>query len=623
MKQRLVLLISGFIAWTLYFLLARGLFLIYHHGLASELPPLDIFLIFVHGIRMDFSMAGYFSLLPGMMLGILFFRNGKAIWPYWFGYHIVVLFISSFIIVLDFELYRNWGFRMDATPLMYIGKEAAGSGDLLTSILLVLYCILIFSVSLFAWRKYFKPRFERVTQTTWTTLPALVMCTALFFFPIRGSLGVAPMNSGFVYFHEKNVFANHSAVNVVWNFLYAVQKINKQKYSDKYFDKTKTEEHMRTMFPLPDSTAGLLRIKKPNVIIIVLESYTSGLIGVLGGLPDVTPRLNALAKEGILFDHFFASGDRTEKGIIAILNGYPSQPVTSIVKEPKKTESLPYLNKVFKANGYRTEFTYGYNINYANFNSYLMNGDFDHVTHSVDFPQELNTSKWGVHDHYVFDKFFDELQACTTPFFKFMMTQSSHEPFQVPMETVIQGGDEKHMFYNSAYYTDKSLGEFIDKAKKTSWWENTLVVITADHGHPYPNNPGVSNPDKFKIPFLWVGGALNVRDTVIHTVAGQTDIANTVLGQLGLYSTDFTFSHNILAKSYDPVAVYIFNNGFGVVKKDKLLVYDNVAHRIIREDGSPDSVDLDDGMAYMQTLYWDYNSRGKGFLHRVKHHNAK
>ena len=160
----------------------------------------------------------------------------------------------------------------------------------------------------------------------------------------------------------------------------------------------------------------------------MLESYSSGLIEGLGGEPGVTPNFNTLIKEGILFDNFYSSGDRTDKGIVSVLNGYPSQPVTSMVKEPKKTQNLPYLNKVFKANGYHTEFTYGYNINYANFNSYLMHGDFDHVTHSADFPQELNTSKWGVHDQYVFQKFQEELGAVKQPFFKIMMTQSSHEP---------------------------------------------------------------------------------------------------------------------------------------------------------------------------------------------------
>ena len=609
MKQRLILLLSGFVAWTLFFVVARALFLGYHSNLTGDLSATDIFLVFFHGVRMDFSMAGYLSLLPGLIFGLLFFAGGKSLWRFWFGYHAIVLFSACFIIVLDFELYKHWGFRLDATPLMYMGKEAAQSGDIGKSIALILFCLMIYSAALFLFYRYFKGRFDRLQPSGWQTLPVLIFVTALFIVPIRGSFGVAPMNTGFVYFHDKNVFANHAAVNVVWNFAYAVQKMNRLKYSDNYFDRAKTDEYFQRLFPAPDSTARLLRVQKPNVVIVVLESYTSGLIEPLGGEPGVTPNFNALIKEGILFDNFYSSGDRTDKGIVSVLNGYPSQPVTSMVKEPKKTQSLQYLNKIFKANGYHTEFTYGYNINYANFSSYLMHGDFDHVTHSADFPQELNTSKWGVHDQYVFQKFTDELNNVEEPFFKIMMTQSSHEPFDVPMETVIEGDDEIHRFMNSAYYTDKCFGEFIAKAKQSKWWDNTLIVVTADHGHIYPKNPGVSNPGKFKIPMLWLGGAIAARDTIIHTVAGHTDIPNTILGQLGMFDKDFVFSHDILSHNYKPFAVFVYNNGFGMVKPGKVVVFDNIANRVIQEEGSPSVEDLDEGKAYMQKLYWDFNSR--------------
>lgn len=609
MKQRLILLLTGFIAWTLFFMIARGLFMLYHSSLSNELSIFEMVLVFVNGIRMDFSMAGYFSLLPGLLFSVGSFLSGKRLWPIWIGYHAIVLFVTSFIVVLDFELYKHWGFRLDATPLMYMGKEAAGSGDFWQTIFLVCYWLVIFGASLFSFYKYFKKRILSLPAANWKAIPTVLFSTTLFIIPIRGSFGVAPMNTGFVYFHESKIFANHAAVNVVWNFLYAVQKMNRLKYADNYFDKELTEQYYKRLFPKPDSTTHVLSVDKPNVLVIVLESFTSSIIEPLGGLPGITPRFNALTKEGILFDHFHCSGDRTDKGIVAILNGYPSQPLTSIIKEPKKTKSLPYLNKVFKHHGYRTEFTYGYNINYANFNSYLIHAEFDHITHSMDFPQELNTSKWGVHDEYVFDKFFDETQKVEAPFFKVMMTQSSHEPFEVPMKTVIEGKDEVHQFLNSAYYTDKELGEFIDKAKQSSWWNNTLVVITADHGHPYPNNPGVSNPTKFKIPMLWLGGALNVRDTVIHTVATQTDIPNTILGQFNWNADDFKFGQNMLGTSPNPFAVYIFNNGFGMIRENRLFVYDNVSHTVIQQKGDVKEEDIFEGKAYIQKLYWDFNSR--------------
>ena len=566
-------------------------------------------LVFLHGIRMDFSMAGYYSLFPGLLFSLGFFLTGKRIWPIWLGYHAIVLFITTFIIILDFELYKHWGFRLDPTPLMYIGKEAAGSGDFWQTVFLICYWLVMFTASVFAFYKYFKKKILALPETDWKSLPSILFATVLFIIPIRGSFGVAPMNSGFVYFHEKKMFANHSAVNVVWNFLYAVQKMSKLKYADNYFDREETEKIFARILPAADSSRKLLNTDTPNIIVIAMESFTSGFIEPLGGLPGITPRFNQFVRDGILFDHFYSSGDRTDKGIVAILNGYPSQPLTSIIKEPRRTKSVPYLNKEFKKRGYRTEFTYGYNINYANFNSYLIHAEFDHVTHSADFPQELNTSKWGVHDEFVFAKFFEECEQASSPFFKVMMTQSSHEPFDVPMKTVIEGKDEIHQFLNSAYYADQQVGIFIDKAKASAWWQNTLLVITADHGHLYPNNPGVSNPDRFKIPMLWLGGALNVTDTVIHSVGCQTDIPNTILGQFGMDDSEFKFGQNMLGSPLNPFAVYVYNNGFGMIKPDRLFVFDNVSGSIIQQEGNVQDNDLSEGKAFIQMLYWDFNSR--------------
>lgn len=610
MKDRFKIFILGFISWTIFFLASRAFFMLYHFDTTEQLALTDIMLAFAHGIRMDMAMAGYFSLIPGLMLSILFFLPGGSLWKVWFPFQVILIVLSTFIVVLDAELYVHWGFRLDATPILYFGKEAASSGDIWKSILLLLLWVIVSAGLSFFIFRIFKPKFEKMSAASWISFPAILGATVFLLLPIRGSLGVAPMNTGFVYFHKKNLYVNHAAVNVVWNFGYALQKMNRLRYPDNFFDKNQTILAYEGMFPPFDSTKYILNSKRPNVILIALESYTFRFIESLGGIANITPRINELVHEGILFSNFYSSGDRTDKGIVSILNGYPSQPLTSIIKDPKKTKSLPYLNKVLKNEGYRTEFSYGYNIDYANFRSYLVNAEFDHITHSSDFPQELNTSKWGVHDHYVFEKVFEEAQQCKTPFFKVVMTQSSHEPFDVPMETVIKGDDDISRFLNSAYYTDKSLGDFIDKAKQTEWWKNTLVVITADHGHQYPDNLGLQNPRRFMIPMLWLGGALAVTDSVVSTLGCHADIPNTILGQLDLKDRSFIFSHDLFDASYkNPFAVFIYNNGYGFKTDSTLSVFDTVGQTYISEEGSPSDYEKKLGKAYIQKLYWDFNSR--------------
>lgn len=589
--------------------MARVLFLVYNFERTLEMSIGDVVLSILHGLRLDLSATGYFLLIPGLFIVFSTYARPKVLGALLTGYTILLLILCSLIIVADLEMYTHWGFRLDATPLLYIGEDTPLAISGWSLFLLVLLWGLLLTASLFIYKKFTLKRVKNLPAADWKTSLGMLIITATMIAPIRGTFGVAPINTGMVYFHNSNTYANHAAINVVWNTGYALRKSDRLKYPDNFLEATKTSSYFNELYSGQDHTAKLLNTEQPNVLIIIMESFTYSLIEPLGGIPGVAPNFSNLAKEGVLFDHMYASGDRTDKGVVSILSGYPSQPVSSIIKYPKKTQKLPYLNQKLKGMGYQTSFTYGGNIDFANFRSYLSNARFDDITHSNDFPEELNNSKWGVHDGPVFDKFFTEINEAKAPFFKVMLSLSSHEPFDVPMETVFEGSDDKSKFMNSAHYADRCLGKFIENAKKSEWWDNTLIIITADHGHGLPNNQGVSNPDRFRIPMLWLGGALAVQDTVVHSFTSQTDIANTLLGQIAQPDPDFIFSRNTLAKANHDFAVYVYNNGFGFVDSTKLVVYDNTGKRYMKKTGVKDERDLELGKAYMQTLYNDFNGR--------------
>jgi phosphoglycerol transferase MdoB-like AlkP superfamily enzyme len=263
------------------------------------------------------------------------------------------------------------------------------------------------------------------------------------------------------------------------------------------------------------------------------------------------------------------------------------------------------LNLAIKKLGYKTSFMYGGDIDFANFRSYITG--FDHLTTEEDFDDEINISKWGVHDHFVLEKAYQECDTSRQPFFKVILTLSSHEPFDVPMEPVIQGTSQESLFLNSCYYTDRSIGDFIRKAKQQPWWKNTVVLFVADHGHRHPNNKELKDKERFRIPLLMVGGAVK-KDSVIHTFGSQTDIANTLLAQLDKPQPDFIFSRNLLATDASSFAVYFFNDGYGMVMPGKYIIHDNPGKQFLRQEGTT-AEDLEFSKAYQQTLYSDYNKR--------------
>jgi len=606
MKQRLTLFGSLGLFWMVYFTVSRILFLVYHHELTSHLSWSDIFMAMALGSRMDAAISADCLALTGLLLTISCILSGKFIG---IANHVVVglfLSVSAIIVVADLELYRHWGFRMDSTPLMYIGSEGAQSVSVSVIIILIsLLLLLIVPTWYFYWKKI-APRFKHLPDVKAYNAFVMLIVTGLLFIPIRSSFSVAPLNTGVVYFHKTIPFANHAGINVIWNFFESVADDRQHLYSDNFFDREKSEAIMNEITQGSGQTNKVLTTDRPNILLIVLESFTARIVEPLGGVPGITPELNQLAHEGILFDNFYSSGDRTDKGIVAILSGYPAQPRSSIIKYPNKTQSLPFLSRSLQSEGYHTSFVYGGDIGFANMESYLTTAGFSHITEDDDFPSKQDDSKWGVHDHIVFNRLLEECDTAQGPFFKMMLSLSSHEPFDVPLDPpFLKGPDEKNMFLNACHYTDKSLGEFIAKAKTKEWWKNTWVIITADHGHRFPDAEELADKGRFRIPMLWLGGAVNKSDTVVHTTAGQTDIVNSVLSQVASPSKDFRFSKNIMDKSVTPYTVFIFHNGYGYLDGTNENIYDfNLRDYVTQTGGS-----LEIGKAYMQSLFHDYNNR--------------
>jgi phosphoglycerol transferase MdoB-like AlkP superfamily enzyme len=608
MRERLGIFLRLIIFWIGFMVAARALFLAYNIDLSAQLTFGEMLQTELHGLRMDASITGYFVALAGLLLTISCVFAGRWI-HYALSYINITLIVACCIIIcVDMELYRNWGFRLNNTPLHYLDAGATASTSW-TVVLRVLSILVVFAAfSIWGYGKFIKRRTSVVLPAAQKKSSFLILvATALLFIPIRGSFTVAPMNTGFVFFHNSKTYANHAAINVIWNFLYSLQK-GKVKYPENFYDKTTAKRIVDSLYVQQDSTFHLWHAAQPNVILIILESFTADVIEPLGGIKDLTPNINALCREGILFDHFYASGDRTDKGIVATLSGYPAQPQTSIIKDSEKTQKLPSLNRSMEKLGYRSSFIYGGDIDFSNFRSYLTSSGFDHLTELGDFPQEQYTSKWGVHDHLMFERATHELDTTRTPFFKVILTLSSHEPFDVPMEPYVKGILEESLFLNSCHYTDKSLGDFIRRCKTQSWWENTVVIITADHGHRYPGAKVLMSQERFKTPLLMLGGIIK-KDSVIHTVASQTDIVNTLLGQLDKPSPEFSFSKNILSKDVKPFAAFFFNDGYGFVLPGKFAGFDNPGNRFLKTEGNLTPEELDMTKAYQQVLFSDYNKK--------------
>lgn len=599
MKDRLLFLLRTYIFWILLFIVAKIVFLGYEFHMTSNLEPKFWILSLWHGLIMDVAMSAYFILFYSAILAFTFFLSGKKLKSIFKVINSVFLGLSLLIIVIDLEIYRNWGFHLDTTPFQYLKtpKEAAASTPLLIYLLVLsLYIIaLIFSAKIYNRRVLSK--LELVNPMKFYFAPIFLIIGGSMIIPARGGFDVQPMNASFVYYNS-NIYANHVAVNPVWNFMYALDHIDNQKQDYTCMADSKAEKILSEMMTDNGEAPKILKTKRPNVVIIILESFSSDLLA----FPNVVPNLTKCVQEGLFFENYYSVAGRSDKGLSAILSGYPAHPGDAIIKISAKIEKVPNVGNAFKDMGYYNSFYYGGDINFANMKSYLNISRFDRIITKLDFPSEYYGAKWGVHDEYTFKQYFDDLPSLQTPFFNVFFTLSSHEPFDVP-DHIIKGESIKDKFLNTALYTDKQLGIYMDNLKESPYWDSTLVIITADHGSTFVKRYNGTEKDRYHIPMIWTGGALDSTG-VISKYGSQTDLISTLLHQMDYPCDEFIFSKNLLSPDVEGFSYYTYRGGCGFLNDSLYQVYDNNSESFLINEGAQNGEMP--GRVYLQTSYKYY-----------------
>ncbi len=571
----------------------------------------DILLAFYHGFKMDISATGYILILP-LLIAIPWFFTGGNWYRKWLKIYsdiLLILFIP--LILCDAFIYSFWAYRLDFSVIGYLKepKDAIASATTVQLFLLIVIDIIITFIFIKLCNILIDKFCHKEDKIASPIIPSIVfiLFSGFLVIPIRGGLGVAPMNSGSVYFSE-HLFLNHAAINVVWNFGYTALHIKPKENPYKFYPQNEAYECFSMLLKDNGVPKYLLNTEKPNILLIILESFGSDIIGINRKDSVTAPRFKEYIPEGIYFSGLYAAGSRTDKAIPAILSGYPNLPLIQVIREPRKTQTMPGLFKLLDSSGYKTSFWYGGDINFASMNSFITTMGFEEKVTIDNFDKKDRNSKWGVHDHILFERLNDSLNTSRNPFAYAVLSLSSHEPFEVPMSPVFKGRDILSQFKNSIYYTDKSLGEFLDRAKKTDWWKNTLIIITSDHCRRNSDTIPVYSESIFKIPMLWLGGAISARDTIITKICCQFDLPLTIASQLKL-KANFRFSKNILSNGSGNFAFYTYNEGFGFVTDTSFVAYDIKLGNCPFKRGKGTDLAEKSGKSFLQVLFDDYLSR--------------
>ena len=607
MKTRFFFLLKLYAAYVVTSVFMKLVFLMYNHS-ATDFSFTDVLQVLRHGLIMDCSVAGYLIALPLLATMISVWLPSYKWWrPALLLYTSLIGFALSMIFVSDCALYPFWQFKLDAMALSYLDSpKSAISSVSIGYVLIGITCIIVLALAIFLIQYICVPKKLDRCKPLPTTL-LLLLFGGLAFIGVRGGFGKSTMNVGTVYFSD-NMFLNHAAVNPAFNLLYSSLKAKNFDKMCRFYTTEEADKIYRSAGYSTQSvnSDSLLNTMRPNIVLVVIEGFGGTFVEHLHGEKNVTPRFDSLVNEGVFFSNFYANSFRTDRGLVSILSGYPAFPELSVLHFPEKAQSLGSVGQSLAEHGYSTDFLYGGDINFKNIKGYLLSNGFQKATGDTYFPGKTRTTHaWGVTDAIAFDTLFQQIERKpqSYPWFTTFLTLASHEPWIVPFE---RSGLDK--VANSMAYVDDCIGKFIDKLKKTPAWKNMLVIFLPDHGIGYPEGLTEADIRRCHIPMLWVGGAVK-QPQVVDKICCQTDLAATLLGQMGIEHSSFTFSRDVMSKGYHPLALHTFDNGFALIDSTGYSIYDLTSSKTLsscpRE--SADRITL--GKAILQKNIEDFIDR--------------
>lgn len=615
MIRNLVVLFRYFIFWIIFFFLERVVFVLYNTSKLNDASFDEIMQTFLYGLWMDASMAGYFCALPLVVYLVLWLIPRvsipvKVIKVY--SYLLIVL--CSIITVANFNIYREWGTKLNFRALEFaFGSPSEAMASTASSpILLTLFVLAaLIALSVFLFRRIV--RFDIVKRGNFfVKLGTALFIIGLNFLAIRGGWQLSPMNESMAYFSLKPIL-NYAAVNTEWSLIRDVMnagKTNENVYA--FFSPQEAEAIVKELYtPSAGENTRILQTDKPNVVLIIMESHTGNVVESLGGEKGVSPEMEKLIDEGLFFDQVYSSGSRTDKGVVSVLSAFPAQGKRSIMKENGKQVKIPALSGTFAAQGYSTSFYYGGESRFFNMKSYLLSHNYQEIIDRNDFESKDLSSKWGAFDGAVYRKMLGELGRKRAPFFSTFLTLTNHEPFDIPGKPRFPGDDVQNKFRSTAFYADSCLGAFIREARTKDWYKNTLFIIVADHGHYLPfQDLAISDPKRYRVPLIFFGDVIKpeFRGTKIHKVGNQTDIASTLLSQLDIDAKAYSWSRDLLHPHTRDFSFFNWDHGIGAINEKQAISYETVGKSIIYKqnqniDPQEEEKLLNYGKACMQEVY--------------------
>lgn len=519
------------------------------------------------GLRIDIASISYLFVLPALLMSLL---SGKhlmgriCIWGLrgWitFGLWLIVYMeVVTPAFIIEYDLRPN---RLFIEYLIYPKEVLAMLWGGYKIELLIGLLASITALTL-GWKLSCRvTQGLTVTQWKWRPLVALVV-VAIGVMGARSTLGHRPLNPAMVAF-SSDPLINDLTLNSSYSLMFAIKQMASEQSAEDFYPRIGPDtiiSEVRDSMNIEQSafvTEGKVTDAKPtlanhratyqgkpkNIVILLLESHGARYVKSLGG-QDLSPNLDKLYQQGWGFERIYASGTRSVRGIEAVTTGFSPTPARSVVKLGKSQTNFFSIADLLKEKQYHTQFIYGGESHFDNMKSFFLGNGFADMQDLATFKSPAFIGSWGACDEDLYDKAdqqFTALSAQHKPFFSLVFSSSNHSPYDFPDDKITLFNEPKQTVENAVKYADYALGKFVEKAKNSTYWNNTIFVVVADHDN---RAGGALNVPigHFKIPAVIFGGGIDHRAD--NRLVSQLDLLPTLLSLAGIDSQNPIIGHDL------------------------------------------------------------------------------
>jgi len=560
--------------------LLRLIFYWYNANLFQDISWAEAVTIFLQGIRFDITIILYINLLfiimESLPLGVHENRVYQIVQKTVFvGFNLFGILIA----LADIAFYRFNSKRLDSEVLGLLGSlpKMLGSFFIDYWVLFLVFAVLIFVLS----KAYAYTKICSANQPVFNvkSIIAFVMLMVFTLFGIRGGIQTRPLNPALANSKIRMELAP-LITNSPLTFFFSVA--NRKLKTKRYF----AETEVNSIFPVKRSNEEVIDSisnRKPNIVILILESFSAEYMGFLTPTSNYTPVMDSLSKRSLVFKRAFANGRRSSQGLVAITAGIPALMDDPFMYSEYMSDNLYGLPYILNHQGYQTAFFNASAKEMLGWQNYIGKAGFQKYLNKVDYNNpNHDDGHWGIYDHYFLSFLDKKLSEFQQPFFATFFTISSHDPYLLPDSLHAKFGEDGN-YFNALRYADWSLGQFFQKAAKEPWFDNTIFILTADH----TNGAAWKSPDQddqtfkrannrvgiYHIPIMIYAPKL-IKAQVSERPIQQMDIFNTVLSLVGYKGEFYSFGQSIFSKK-PGFAVQYVNGIYQLIEGDYILLFQN------------------------------------------------